>query len=73
MKLYQNLGGNSSVVAYEYNFDSITVYFGSARKAYTYSYTSVGVQNVETMKMLADQGYGLGSFINRNVRSCYVK
>ena len=73
MRNYLNLGGNSSVIGYEYGYDSITVYFGTARKPYTYSYSSAGVENVETMKKLADRGYGLCSFIQRNVRYCYER
>ena len=73
MKRYQNLGGNSSIVGYDYDSVSITVYFRNAKRAYTYSYTSAGVQNVETMKMLANQGCGLCSYINRNVRLGYER
>ena len=40
---------------------------------YTYSYKSAGVENVEQMKKLARQGYGLNSFINKNVKYDYER
>lgn len=42
-------------------------------KPYSYSYTSAGASNVETMKKLAREGAGLSAFITRNVRFDYEK
>ena len=67
---YANLGGNSSVVGYEIEPTRIIVQFRGG-KSYSYSYTSAGTNNVETMKGLAQRGFGLCSFINRNVRYDY--
>ncbi len=72
MVRYLNLGGNSSVMGYQILSDAIKVQFQGG-KVYTYSYASAGMANVEHMKQLAVQGYGLCSFINRNVRFNYVK
>lgn len=72
MKQYANIGGNSSVRYCEYGANFITVQFSSGRP-YTYSDESAGAENIEQMKKLADFGQGLGSFIMRNVRLCYVK
>lgn len=45
----------------------ITVQFKSGKyTVYTYTYESAGVDAVETMKGLAQQGYGLNSYISRN-------
>ena len=72
MKVYANLGGNSSVRYYEYGINYINVQFKSG-SPYTYSYNSAGEFNVETMKRLADSGQGLGSFIMRNCRKLYER
>ena len=70
MERYKNLGGNSDVAGYEYGDDFIRVQFKDT-SVYLYTYSSAGVQNVEHMKLLADSGRGLNSFINTNVRKMY--
>lgn len=70
MSVYLNLGGNSSVVAYVIQPDAIDVQFRNGRW-YRYSYRSAGADNVETMKSLAIQGKGLGSYIQRHVKYSY--
>lgn len=67
---YKNLGGDSSVEAYEIEADRIIVQFNTGR-TYTYSYASAGIPNVEEMKRLAEQGKGLCSFINHRARKLY--
>lgn len=71
MERYKNLGGDSGVVAYEIDSDSITVQFGDG-SMYLYNYQSSGRENVEQMKKLAVAGEGLNSFIMRNVRKAYA-
>ena len=73
MYSYQNINGNSNVEAYAIGSDYIEVKFCNTSKLYRYSYASAGRDNVETMKQLAQQGYGLNSFIMRNVRYNYEK
>lgn len=70
MKPYQNLGGDSGVVAYETGADWIEVQFKDGSE-YRYTYASAGASNIEHMKMLARQGKGLNSFINTTVRTQY--
>ena len=72
MRLYANHGGNSGIVSYEYGDNYISVQF-STGNIYTYSYESAGKSNIEHMKMLADSGSGLNSFIMKNVRTIYEK
>lgn len=72
MKRYMNLGGNSGVWAYDIGPDRIDVMFSSGR-VYRYSYASAGRDNVEQLKILAENGSGLNSFINRYVRCLYVR
>ena len=70
MNIYQNLGGNSSVVAYVMQPDAIDVLFRGG-KWYRYSYKSAGCHNVEAMKSLAVQGRGLCSYIHQHVKYNY--
>jgi len=70
MKPYLNLGGNSNVVAYEIEADSITVEFASgAHRFYLYDRHQPGTMHVENLKRLAQAGQGLNSYIGKNLRS----
>lgn len=67
MKPYKNINGNSNVVAYSIEEESITAQFKSGKyTVYTYTYESAGSDAVETMKSLAQQGRGLNSYISKN-------
>ena len=70
MERYKNLGGDSGVVAYEIEDDSIKVKFRD-HSIYLYSSKSAGSSNIEEMKRLAIKGQGLNSFINMNVQKKY--
>lgn len=70
MQIYKNLGGNSNVSAFELGDNYIDVQFNGGA-IYRYSYMSAGVFKVDEMKRLALQGYGLNSYIMRNVRMDY--
>lgn len=70
MQRYQNLNGNSGVVAYEIRDDAITVAFEDGR-AYRYTYRSAGRRAVEDMKQFARAGRGLSTYIARHVRDGY--
>ncbi len=64
MEPYSNLNGNSNVAAFELSGDYIVVRFRPGRwTEYTYTCASAGSSAVETMKVLARQGYGLNSYI----------
>jgi hypothetical protein len=70
MTPYRNLGGNSNVVAYEANEDSIHVVFKSgACRNYLYNSVRPGNAVVERMKLLAAQGQGLNSYISTVVKN----
>lgn len=72
MERYRNLGGDSSVVAYEIGSDFIRVQFSDG-SVYMYTYASAGSANIEHMKQLARSGQGLNSFIMRHVRKAYAR
>ena len=65
MTPYRNLGGNSNVLAYEANADSIHVLFKSG--------VYPGLAIVEKMKFLAAQGRGLNSYISSIVKKNYAQ
>lgn len=63
--IYKNLHGNSPITSYEIHPHSIRVCF-AGNVVYDYLAAKIGAQNLLTMKQLAEQGYGLASFINQN-------
>ena len=66
MKSYENVGGESAIVAFESGDDSITVEFRDG-SIYLFTYRSAGSANVEQMKKYAVFGHGLNGFISRFV------
>lgn len=72
MTRYENLGGGSGITYYELGEKYIKVQF-SDYSVYEYTETSVGISNLRVMKSLAQQGSGLNSFINREVRKNYSR
>ena len=67
---YGNVGGNSGIAAFQYGEGYIRVQFSSGA-IYRYTYESAGASNIEQMIILANQGQGLNSFINREVRHLF--
>lgn len=71
MDKYRNLNGDLGVHSYEIDDTSITIQFRDTA-IYTYTYISAGPSHVERMKMLAQVGKGLNSYINKYVRNKYA-
>ena len=71
MERYKNLGGHSSVQAFELGQDSITVEFNDGG-TYLYNYASTGTTHVDQMKGLALAGHGLNSYIIRCVMKAHA-
>ena len=67
MKTYDNLGGDSSVAAYDYNSQVIKVQFDDGW-IYEYEASKIGAADFQQMISLADSGHGLNSYINRYIR-----
>ena len=67
MKTYDNLGGDSSVVAYDYNSQVIKVQFDDGW-IYEYEASKIGTADFQQMISLADSGRGLNRYINRYIR-----
>lgn len=72
MKQYGNGRGNSQIVSYSTTNNSITIVFRGGGD-YTYTYSSAGAEHVERMKELAQTGFGLETYIQRNVRNKYAR
>lgn len=74
MMPYRNLSGNSNVVSYEANEESIHLVFKSGRyRNYLYNSVRPGQAVVERMKALAAQGYGLNSYISSTAKDRYAR
>lgn len=72
LKDYRNISGGSSVKRYRIDVHSITVQFQNG-EMFEYSYASAGRRHVETMKLLAQAGWGLGSYIDQVVKYGYAR
>ena len=71
MEPYKNLGGHSSVHAFELGPDSITVEFNDGA-TYLYNCASTGTTHIDQMKGLALAGHGLNSYIIRCVMKAHA-
>ena len=71
MEIYRNVGGDSGISAYEIGANYVSVKFNNTGKVYTYSYGRAGKSHVDQMKILAERGSGLNSYIMRNVKNLY--
>ena len=71
MKTYDNLGGDSGVVAYDYNSEVIKVQFDDGW-IYEYEASTIGAADFQQMISLADSGRGLNSYINRYIRKRFT-
>lgn len=69
LEKYKSVHGKSGVTHYEISDTAITVIFKDT--AYRYSYVRPGRHHVEIMKELARQGYGLSTYISRNINDDY--
>lgn len=72
MKRYKDKSGNSGVAFYEAGDDYIIVRF-TGNTTYLYTHQKPGKQHVARMKMLAEAGEGLATYINKFVRENYAK
>ena len=72
MKNYNNISGESGILAYETGDKWIQIKFING-DVYLYSYTIPGEGHVEQMKILAEKGKGLSTYISKNVRARFEK
>ena len=72
MNYYRNLGKNSGIRAYQIATNGLVVQFSDG-SVYEYTYSSAGREAIDKMKILAKQGLGLNSYINKKVRKLYSR
>ncbi|PLY09981.1 MAG: hypothetical protein C0626_07265 [Arcobacter sp.] len=70
MTTYKDINGDSGVLRYKINNDKIIVEFKGGSQ-YLYTYASAGQTHIEKMKVLAQNGDGLNSYINKYVKKQY--
>ncbi len=71
MRRYGDPEGTSSVRAFEFSVDSITVEFSDGT-VYLYNHSSAGLANVQQMKQLALSGKGLDHYITHYARKAHA-
>lgn len=71
-KKYKNVSGASTVARYELVKDGVTVQFKDS-SVYRYTNQSAGPAHISKMKVLADSGKGLGTYITANVKDAYLR
>ncbi|MBC7388358.1 MAG: hypothetical protein H7329_04035 [Opitutaceae bacterium] len=72
MKKYRSKNEQSGVIAYDSGDDYIMVKFVDETE-YLYNENRPGKLHIEKMKTLAQDGEGLATYINVNVRNNYFK
>jgi hypothetical protein len=70
MQPYQRLAGDTGVTAFLIHPRSIEIEFVDG-SIYTYTYASAGKTHVDNMKLLAEAGQGLSTYISQFVRDNY--
>jgi hypothetical protein len=73
MTPYENLSGDSGVVAYETADSFIKVQFRHSAEVYVYDGTSPGMSDVNKMKELAMAGKGLATYISQVVKKNFAR
>jgi hypothetical protein len=72
MEQYKNLSGSSPVSAFKAHAKRIVISFQNG-ESYEYTYGSAGKQHIETMKLLAQAGWGLGSYLEQRAKDGYSR
>ncbi|HEX9980376.1 MAG TPA: hypothetical protein VGB50_07410 [Flavobacterium sp.] len=72
MKTYKNKSGGSGIKGYENLSDGIRVEFTDG-SLYLYNYATNGQRKIEDMKALAENGIGLTTYINKNIRDNFAE
>jgi hypothetical protein len=71
MERYRNIARNSGIIAYETGKTFIRIKFKDG--IYTYNYVKPGKAAVEQMKLLAERGKGLSTYISRFVKDNFAQ
>jgi hypothetical protein len=71
VKKYKNQSGKSGIHYYDIGKDFIKIKFKDSSDIYTYNSEKPGKFLVAQMKILAETGIGLSTFISQNVKDNY--
>ena len=71
MQNYKNYHGNSGIVSFEIGNDFIKIQFKHSPNVYVYTYNTPGSDHVEKMKILANDGRGLATYVSQNVKKSF--
>ncbi len=69
MVKYSNLKKGSKILGYEIGADYISVWFEGKEHPKTFNSNQIGENHVETMKRMAQEGYGLHRYIKRHMNN----
>ena len=72
MKKYKGISGNHGITSYKILERGIILEF-QYKDLYLYDYFKPGKEHVEQMKILAESGKELTTYVNQNVRENYKK
>jgi len=72
MKRYEDRSGRGGITGFENLSDGIILEF-KYDDQYLYDYLKPGKEHVEQMKILAERGEGLTTYVNQHVRGNYRK
>ncbi|MEM9389526.1 MAG: hypothetical protein AAGA02_03575 [Bacteroidota bacterium] len=72
LKIYKNLSGHSGIKAYDIGDDFIIVAFITG-DIYRYDNSMPGKEHVENMKYLAQEGFGLSTYLSKAVKGKYAR
>ncbi|MCD6062124.1 MAG: hypothetical protein K0R82_35 [Flavipsychrobacter sp.] len=70
---YEDKTGNGGVAAFELLLQGIILEFKDDGRQYLYSYKKPGKTHVDQMKLLAQAGAGLTTYVNQHVRENYER
>jgi len=70
LKNYKDLSGSGGITGYQFLQNGIILQFKS-KDLYLYDYKKPGKQHIEQMKILAEKGKGLTTYVNQNIRDNY--
>lgn len=72
MEHYKCIVPGCNVKRYQIDSKQITIQFNN-NEVYQYTYTSAGKKHIETMKLLAQAGWGLDTYIDQVVKQGYAR
>ncbi len=70
LNIYKDLSGNSGITGYKIVPKGIILQF-KHKELYLYDNSKPGKHHIEHMKILAEKGKGLTTYVNQNIKDNY--